>query len=376
MQQKDSIVFINQNAGYLMIDIINAHSAYKKRTIITGKLIQRNINLDNSVKVEKIITYNRSSGLKRMFTWSIGFIQILWLIKTRYRKADLFIVTNPPFAGLIPLFCSNPFSLLIFDVYPDVLVAYKFLGNKSFITNWWRKANRSIFNKARNVFTIAEGMKNVLSQYIPSEKIKVVPLWADNRFLKPVAKGDNIFIRRYQLRDKFLVLYSGNIGHSHSVEALVEVAKKINDSNIMFVIIGEGDKKEEVATFIKQYKLENCLLLPWQDVEMLPHSLSAADLAVVALGKEASGFSIPSKTFSLMSVGKPLLCIADDSSELATLVKSRETGKCFAADDINAMIEFILLIKSDRTYREQLIANSLSTSESYGPANALKFIES
>jgi glycosyltransferase involved in cell wall biosynthesis len=375
MSKKDSVVFINQNAGYLMIDIINAHSNYNKRSIITGKLIERNISIDTSVKIEKIITYNRSSGFKRMFTWAVGFVQILWLIKTRYRKADLFIVTNPPFAGLLPLFCRNPFSILIYDVYPDVLVSYKFLSNHSFITKWWRKANQKVFKKALHIFTIAAGMKEVLSQYADKEKIKVVPLWADNRFLKTVPKEENLFIQQHQLQNKFLIIYSGNIGHSHSVEVLIEIAKKTTDPEVMFVIIGEGDKHQHVDELIRKYQLNNCLLLPWQNVTMLPHSLSAADLGVVTLGAAAAGFSIPSKTFSLLSVGAPLLCIADKTSELAFLVNSTETGKCFAATDTSSMIEYILLVKSDKNYRTRLKENALKTAAAYGPDNAFKFVE-
>src|SRR5436189_4264808 len=125
MAGKESIVFINQNAGYLMIDIIHAHTQYQQRAIITGKLVSRNKSLDDAVVVEKIITYNRSSAIKRLFTWFWGFVQILWLVKTKYRKSDLFIITNPPFAVFIPLFCNNKFSVLIYDIYPDALVAYK-----------------------------------------------------------------------------------------------------------------------------------------------------------------------------------------------------------------------------------------------------------
>ena len=375
MTEKNTIVFINQNAGYLMIDIINAHTQYKQRTIIAGKLVPRNTPIDPSVKFEKIITYNRSTGVKRMLTWAVGFIQILWLVKTRYRKAELFIVTNPPFAGLIPLFCRNPFSILVFDIYPDVLIAYKFLQNDYLVTKWWRNANRKVFQKAKKVFTISAGMKEVLGQYTNGEKIKTVPLWADNRFLKPVAKASNIFIQQHHLHNKFLVVYSGNIGHSHSVEVMIEIAQKIVDPDILFVIIGEGDKRQQVDELIKKYELNNCLLLPWQNVELLSHSLSAADLAVVTLGKEAAAFSIPSKTFSLMSVGAPLLCIADESSELASLVSKHQIGKCFDAHETEAMMAFILSVKSDKGYHHQLSANALKASEEYGPANALKFIE-
>lgn len=375
MAEEKEIVFINQNAGYLMIDIIHAHAQYNKRCFITGHLTQRDIKLDESVKIEKIITYNRSSGIKRLFTWGWAFIQIGWLVKTRHRKADLFIVTNPPFSVLLPLLCNNKFSLLVYDVYPDALVTYNFLGNQSFITRLWRKANRRIFVKAEKIFTISNGMKKVLSQYVPEEKIKIVPVWTHNDFLKPVPKADNVFINKQNLQGKFLVVYSGNLGHSHDLEVLVEIAAKIKDDSIHFVIIGEGDKKQLLKTLIEKYQLNNCTLLPWQDVGMLPYSLSAADLAVVSLGKEASTLSVPSKTFNLLSTGAALLCIANTDSELATLVNQYQLGKCFDASEIDRMIEFIYTLKSDKNYQLGLQQNALKASKNFGRENAFKFVQ-
>jgi glycosyltransferase involved in cell wall biosynthesis len=374
MADKESIVFINQNAGYLMIDIIHANSQYKKRAIITGKLVERNLRLDSSVKVEKIITYNRSSGFKRLFTWGWGFIQILWLVKTKYRKSTLFIVTNPPFAIFIPLFCRNNFSLLVYDIYPDALIAYKMIGANSFLAGWWEKANKRVFTKANNVFTISDGMKKSLGKYADLKKIKTVPIWTDNRFLKPIPKEENNFIRNNQLQNKFLVVYSGNLGHSHPVEALVEIAAAIKDKDILFLIIGEGNKKELINERIKAYQLSNCILLPFQEVTMLPQSLSSANLGVVTLGKEASSLSVPSKTFNLMSVGVPILGIAGQGSELSALLSQFKFGQCFNETDIAAMISFIKLVKSDTLYREVLQKNALSASNNFGPENAMKFV--
>jgi glycosyltransferase involved in cell wall biosynthesis len=176
------------------------------------------------------------------------------------------------------------------------------------------------------------------------------------------------------LEDKFLVMYSGNLGHAHPVEALVEVAAATSDQDILFVIIGEGNKKDLIHGRIKQYELSNCIVLPLQEVAMLPHSLAAANLGVVTLGKEASALSVPSKTFNLMSAGVPILGIASPGSELSVLVKQFELGQCFSDNDIAAMIGFIQRVKSDTVYREKLIKNALSASKSFGPENAFKFV--
>lgn len=283
MNSGNSIVFINQNSGYLMIDIIRAHQCkFENVTLITGKLIARNSNLDDSVSIRKIISYNRSTVWKRLFTWTYGFIQILFLVKVKYRNAELFIVSNPPLATLLPLFCNNKFHLLVFDVYPDALTEFRILKDDSLVIRMWRNANRRIYSKATNIFTISEGMKTLLGQYVREERIQAAPVWTDNSFLKPIPKKENPFIVNHSFEGKFLVIYSGNLGYTHELEVLVECALKIRDPKILFVVIGEGERKKSLDQMIKIYQLKNFILLPWQDVSVLPFSLAAADLAVVS----------------------------------------------------------------------------------------------
>ncbi|MBT1700514.1 glycosyltransferase family 4 protein [Fulvivirgaceae bacterium PWU4] len=371
----DQIVFINQNSGYLMIDIINAHRGkYKTRAFITGKLTARNVPLDSDVKVEKIVTYNRTTTIKRLWTWGWAFVQILFLVKTKYRKADLYIVSNPPFAPLLPLFCSNRFFILTYDVYPDALVEYKIMKADSFVIRLWKRANRKIFARAAKLFTLSEGMKTLLSQYADASKIEVAPLWTDNTFLKPVDKHENKFIAANGLQGKFLVMYSGNLGFTHNLEMLVEAAARLRNNQVQFVIIGEGDKKKMLEERIASYGLTNCLMLPWQDVQMLPYSLSAADLAVVTLGKEASLLSVPSKTYNLMSVGAPMLCLASKHSELAALIAKYGMGRCFEDTELDAMVAFIEEIAARPDYQRKLHTNALAASTEFGPENAHKLI--
>ena len=371
----DLIVFVNQNAGYLMIDIINAHQRqYKKRAFITGKINPRDTPLDAGVKIEKIIAYNRSTAFKRLFTWIWGFVQILVLVKTKYRHADLYIVSNPPFSTLIPLLCKNKFNVLIFDVYPDALVEYKILNKNSFIVRMWRNANKRLYSKAQNIFTLSGGMKALLGQYVPVEKIRVAPVWTDNSFLKPIPRKENPFILKHLLNDKFLVIYSGNLGYTHNPEVLVECARKIKDSRVVFVIIGEGEKKRLLVERINFYKLENCMLLPWQDISVLPYSLAAADLGVVSLGKEASHLSVPSKTYDLMSVGAPLLCVASEQSELAELVNRYQLGKCFDPSEVDAIVAYIEDLASNKELHASMHSRALIASKDFGSENAFKLV--
>jgi len=371
---KKTIVFVNQSSGYLMIDIIHAVGKhYTKSVLIAGTINPRNNPLGDQVRVEKIVPINRKSTIKRLISWSLGFLKALYLVKTKYKNAHLFLTTNPPFAPLIPLFCNNSYTLLVYDVYPDVLTEFKLLGKDSFIVKLWQKANRKVYTNADQLFTISEGMKRCMENYSGENPVQVVPVWTDNRFLKPIAKKENPFVISQGLKDKFIILYSGNLGFTHELDVILEIAAQIKRPDLFFLIIGEGAKKSQLQQKIEDEGLTNCRILPWQTVEMLPYSLAAADLGIVSLGKGASLLSVPSKTFNLLSVGAPLLCIASNESELSALVHQHKIGKCFTPDQVQEMIAYIENLADNREYHQTLSGNALKASEQYGPENAERF---
>jgi glycosyltransferase involved in cell wall biosynthesis len=374
-EEKKQIVFVNQSSGYLMLDIIDAFgAAYDERILMAGFINPRNKKVDTSIKIIKLAEYNRSSSAKRLLSWSLAFVKALWLIKTRYRKADLFLVSNPPFALFIPLFCNNPFRVLVYDVYPDAMVSYNLLKPDSVLARQWRDANKKVFAKAVGIYTIGNGMKQLLTAYIAPSKIKVVPVWTDNEFLRPLPKTTNPFIAQQKLDGKFTVLYSGNLGKTQQAEVLVELAANTTDNGLFFLIIGGGDKFQALANKIQESGLNNIRLLPWQETDLLPYTLAAADIAVVSLGKEASLLSVPSKTFNYLSVGAPLLCIASPDSELAALVKEYRIGECFYSNEAGRMLDFITRLKNNKNLLEEFRQRSLATSRLFGPANAAQFI--
>jgi len=360
-----------------MIDIINSYvdEGYDC-VLITGRLVERNKKLNKSVPVERIIIYNRSSTIKRLFTWIMGFIQIWIKVAFRYRNDSLFIVSNPPIAPLLRMVVKNRFNLLIFDVYPDAFSELGYLDKNSFILKLWEKANREVYSKAVNIFTITEGMKLAIQKYVADKKIVVVPLWTDNTLLKPVDPSINPFLRKYNLSGKFVVLYSGNLGLSGDVDILVDVAARIDRDDIAFVIIGDGAKKNMIRDKVESLGVTNVMMLPWQPVSELPYSLSSANLAVVTLGKNASKLAIPSKLYNFLSVGSPLLCIAGNGSEVENLVTKFDCGKCFEPSDISGITDFILKMVDNIKLQEMYGENSLKAAGDFSQLKAASFLES
>lgn len=358
-----------------MIDIINAYvKAGFECVLLTGRLNLRNTPLNPAARIEKIIKYNRVTAFSRIWTWVIGFFQILIKVVLEFRQSTLFIVSNPPLAPLIPLFVKNRFSLLIFDVYPDALTELGYLSEKSFFIRLWGRINKKVFAKADNIFTISESMKSLLSNYTDNETVKVVPVWTDNA-LKPVEASENPFLQKHGLIGKFVVLYSGNIGLSGDVDVLVDIAARLKRDDLVFLIIGEGAKKSLIIKKVNELDLKNVIILPWQIPAELPYSLSSASLAVVSLGAKASKLAVPSKLFNYFSVGAPILCLTSKGSEVEKLVTRYECGKSFEPDDVGAMVKFINEIAEDKELYSTMRNNSLKASADFNCSNVQFFLD-
>jgi len=374
-KKSKNIVFINQDSGYLMIDLINAHvEAGYACTLIAGRIIERGNPLHSSVKVRKIIKYNRDTLIKRFFTWIWATFQIVFLIRFKHHHSKLLIVSNPPLAPLISLLLTNPYSILIFDIFPDALVDSGLSSEKNILIRCWKKANTIVFSKAHRVFTISKSMKEVLQQYSGDRTVELVPIWADNRYLKYVNPLDNPFIKKYNLSGKFVVMYSGNMGLSGQIDVLVEIAKDFVRTDIAFLFVGDGAKKKWLEDKVCEYRLKNVLIIPWQPAKDLAYSLSCADLAVVGIDQKVSRLAMPSKLLSYLSVGAPILCLASEDSDLAKFVEENKIGKAFASSKKGEVLKYIEWLASNPDNCREIRSNSLAVSEKFTVSNAKMFL--
>ncbi len=362
---------INQDSGYLMVDLANALVERNAEvTLVAGRLVIREKPLSADVKIRRITKYKRTTGFLRLLTWITGFLQILFIIKTRHRRDHLLIISNPPLATLLPLFCRNSFSFFIFDVYPDAIAHMGIVSESSVFYRSWVKANKRIFKQTDHIFTLTETMAGLLKQYCPDKEIRVVPVWSNNEFFRPIAKETNPFVIEYNLQNRFIVLYSGNLGATHDAFIIPQIAAKVQNQNILFLIIGDGDQKRDIAEEIRRLQLTNCRMLPLQPVEVIPYSFASADLAIVSLGSRASSLSVPSKTFNFMSAGLPLLCIAGEESELSRIVTKYDNGRCFSHSQVTEMADFIDEIADNANTLSLYRANSLKASADFNATNA------
>lgn len=370
------LLIVNQSAGYLTIDVANsALQWYSDVAIVYGDIRNLERRLDSRIKVSKINSYNRSSTLKRLLSWTEASLRLLLLLVFKYRDYEVMYYSNPPFSYFVSLFIKRKFSIVVFDVYPDAL---KTLGinDVNLLYKFWVRVNKKLFKKAAQITTLSEGMKSLIEEYADSNKIYACSPWGGSDKFKRIEPQNNIFVKKYGLENKFVVMYSGNLGQTHPVEKIINMAiLTTHISDIVYVIVGEGAKKKLIEGLIKENKLNNVILLSWQPAKLLSHSLSAADIAIITLDENAAKLSVPSKTFNLMAVGAPLLCLVGEDSELAKIVYKYENGYCRLPDDIKSNVNCILELYKNNSKKSELSSNSIVASRSFHYSNSKKYFD-
>jgi glycosyltransferase involved in cell wall biosynthesis len=372
---KKKYIYIVQVTRQLSIDILNNFSKEGAEIhLITGIVESNYAPLDSKINVTTFIKYNSTSTFKRLFTWGLFTLFSFFYILFSSRKKELILVTTPPFIVFVGLFFKRlrkqKYHLIIWDLYPDVLVNLNVLKESSFAIKRWKKLNVSCFNAADTIFTLGQHLADAVKTYT-TQKPVIIPNWVNADFIKPISKDKNPFAEKYQLTNKLVVMYSGNLGLTHDIESIVYAAEMLKENDaVKFVIIGEGAKKLKIEQLVKDKKLENVLLLPFQDKATLPYSLSCADIGVVTLEQGAESISVPSKTYYMLAAGSAILALASKASELGVLIKQHQCGEIIDTSDVKQIVGFILEMSNNKSELSRLKQNARNASYDYTPENA------
>ena len=346
------ILFLNQMAGPLFRELAedvaaelgpallytgHPHTAYREGTA--------------ALAIKPGPEYDRGSNPRRLHSWFRYFVSALSMVLKTNRSALLFIVSNPPFLGLagylFKLIRGQRYVVLVYDVYPDILLALRSI-RQGFFAGLWRFLNRIVLERADVVIVISNDMAELLGrQYDLKRTVAgravVIANWADIETIQPLCKEENPFVREHGLVGKTTVLYSGNMGNSHDIESIIDVARMLRDEpRIHFLLIGEGAKWQLVEQAIISEKLGNITLLPFQPEEMLPWSMTAGDIGIVPYIPGSEGCIVPSKTYYYLAAGVAPLIVSSRETDLTRMVEEYACGFAVRSGDVTAMARVIL----------------------------------
>jgi len=257
------------------------------------------------------------------------------------------VSTIPPFgiaaALLLAKIRKSALVFWVMDINPDEAIAMGMVHPRSLSARLMEYMNRLVLRAAKAVITLDSYMALRLhSKICMDHRLFIVSPWPLEETITKT-KGIGLkFQREHGLDGKFIVMYSGNHSWVHPLDTLLEAAKKlIYRSDILFVFIGEGVEKKKVELCIKS-GMRNIRSLPYQKLDHLGASLSAADVHVVVMGEAMVGIVHPSKIYGAMAVERPILAIAPDRSFISEIVDGRGIGFRLHHGDVNGVVNAIV----------------------------------
>jgi glycosyltransferase involved in cell wall biosynthesis len=373
-----NIILVNQVTGPMFIDIANEYvKKYSKVTLLTGAIEPTYNKLNKQISVVSQIPYNRSNLLLRIITWIIFTIQSFLFILKQKNNPNLLLSTNPPFLPILSNYFGDfsQIKLLIYDIYPNILSKYGYINEKSFVYKYWSKQNIKVFNYVNEIITISNSMAKILGDYTEYKNIKIISPWVNTSYIRPINRNHNWFTKKFKLEDKIVILYSGNMGKTHSLFPLVEAAKQLNGKReeFHFLFIGDGSGKKELVDFVDINRLNNVLFLPYQSRQVLPFSFSTASYGVVSQSEGLESMSLPSKTFYYLAAGNAIISISSKGSELYRLVQENKCGiTIHPKNGYKDLVEQLIKIDNQLLFGYQKQSRILS--HQYSNSNVSQFI--
>lgn len=274
----------------------------------------------------------------------------------RAKDADvLFVASTPPIQGamaaLVKKVTGVPVVYNLQDIFPDSLVGTGLAKKGGLLWRIGRRIEDFTYRNADKIIVISEDFKrNIMAKGVPEEKIEVIYNWVDEKAVAPVEKKKNPLFEELEVsRELFHVVYAGNLGLAQNVQVLLDCAALLkNEKGIEFLVFGTGGLKAEYEAYARAKELGNVRFFPLQPTEKVAQVYSMADVALVSCKKGLGGSAMPSKTWSILSAGTPVLCSFDKGGDLQRIVEGSRVGLFSEAGDERALADNVMRFFRDR----------------------------
>ena len=240
---------------------------------------------------------------------------------------------------------------------------YHFLGEKlglpgRLIGAHYMRLEASLLRSSEAIVAISDKFLKPLEQWgVETQRIRVVPNWAPLSQISPVAK-ENAWSRRYGLADKLVALYSGTLGLKHDPALLLGLAQAGAARGMQVVVISEGAGADWLRQRRDEMRLDNLVLMPFQPMEVYAEVLGASDILLAMIGREAAGFSVPSKILSYLAAGRPTVSSIAADNDAAITIETARAGIIVAPGNEAAFYDGVLSLTQDAEQRRQFGRNA------------------
>jgi colanic acid biosynthesis glycosyl transferase WcaI len=301
----------------------------------------------NGVDVHRVAStgFGRAALIGRSIDYVSFYRSVRRCLNDLVRPGDIVIAkTDPPLMSVVarPVARRNGAQLVnwLQDIYPETAVELGVPFMRGPVAASLAALRNVTLREAAATVVVGDLMaRKVAALGAPAERIHVIPNWCNDEDIRLVANADNPLRQEWNLADKFVLGYSGNLGRAHDFETVLGAAERLRDEpRVAFLMIGGGKRFAELSAAVQTRGLAGAFrFLPYQARTLLSYSLGAADVHWVSLDPRLEGLIVPSKFYGIAAAGKPIIVVGDPNGELGRLVQRNACGFAIAPGDSEAL---------------------------------------
>lgn len=300
------------------------------------KYYYENINDVNVVRIRvpEFTKSNKLSRIKNIISYFFGAINVT----KKLGKFDyVYTISQPPIlGGLLGVtgkrITKGKLIYNIQDFNPEQVMAVNYSKNK-LILKLMMYFDKKSCRKSDLVITVGRDMQQTLYSRFKNKKIPknvVINNWINEKEVYPLDKNTKEIVefkKKYNINDKFVIMYSGNIGLYYDLENIFPIIDKFKEEkNVVFAFVGDGSIKKKLENISKEKSMNNVVFIPYQDKKDLIYSLNAADVHLVTNAKGIKGVSVPSKIYGCLATNVPVLGILENDTEAYKIIQESNCG--------------------------------------------------
>lgn len=255
----------------------------------------------------------------------------------------IMVSTSPPFCGFAGALLSRlkgaPVKYWLMDLNPDQMIAMGKIQEGSLPARVFDFINRMILRRSTDVVMLDRFMlERVQKKLDVKDKTHIMPPWPHEAEVVRLAHEENPFRKAHGLEGKFVVMYSGNHSPANPIDTVLDAAEKFrDDERVVFMFIGGGGGKKQVEERLARQRSDggkvNIRSMPYQPLDQIKYSLSAADAHIVSIGNDVVGIVHPCKVYGAMAVSRPILLLGPSPCHVSDLIEQHSIGWHIAHGD-------------------------------------------
>jgi len=274
-------------------------------------------------------------------------------------------MTDPPLVGiavaLVARLRRRPFVYSIQDLHPDMALASG-LVRPSPLIRLWEKAHRWSIRQANRVTVLGEDMRErIVEKGLTPERVFVVRSGAP--IPGKIAAGDHLLSQEIRCGFPFAVVHAGNLGFYGAWETLIEAARLLNREEVGFIFVGDGAAKSLIEASASS--CHRVRFIPFRPLEEIQFVLAAADVHIVTVRRGLEGLVVPSKLYSILAAGRPVLAVVPENSDVARIVTRSGCGLVADPDNVYSVVAAVRSLFLNRVGLERMAERARAVAIKY-----------